>query len=34
MSDIGMMDGAYFVGVNECLDWANDLLKVRLVTLS
>jgi len=30
MSNIGMMDGAFFVGRKEILDWLNDALEINL----
>jgi len=30
MSAIGMMDGAFFVGRKEIVDWVNDTLNVNI----
>jgi RP/EB family microtubule-associated protein len=30
MSNIGMMDGAFFVGRKEIVDWINDTLDLNL----
>lgn len=30
MSNIGMMDGAFFVGRKELVDWVNDTLDVNI----
>jgi hypothetical protein len=30
MSNIGIMDGAFFVGRKEILDWINNTLKLNL----
>jgi microtubule-associated protein, RP/EB family len=30
MSNIGMMDGAFFVGRKEIVDWVNDTLEINI----